>query len=296
VPDNILAKPNADDLRWYLLKKKLHEERIKRAFALFRSENIEPILIKGWAAGLNYPPDAPRYFGDTDLAVSAADYRRALEICDSEESAGSVDLHRELRHLDCLKWDDLFANARLVKIDDTDIRILRPEDHLRVLCVHWLTDGGTYKYRLADIYYAVTNRSPNFDWKRCLETVPENRRKWVIFTIGIANRYLGLNIDDLPFQAKAREIPQWMIRCIESEWKSEVTLDPVFGHIRSPSSLLKQIRKRIPPNPIRATIELEGRLDSRTRIFYQMGCIAKMFTHPLGPRTAEILRRKKKRA
>lgn len=293
--NNIPAKPNAEDLRWYLLQKRIREDRIKGAFDLFRSEGIEPILIKGWAAGLNYPVDSPRYFGDTDLAVAREDYKRASDIYDREEAAGSVDLHREVRHLDCLPWNDLFANSRLVALDDTKVRILRPEDHLRVLCVHWLNDGGAYKYRLADIYYAVTNRSADFDWARCLDTIPENRRRWILATIGITHRYFDLNIDDLPFREEAKDIPQWMIECIEAEWRAEIRLDPVVSSIRSPSSFFTQLRMRLPPNPIRATIELEGRLDARTRVFYQLGCIAKMFTHPLGPRTREILTRKKKR-
>jgi hypothetical protein len=34
---------------------------------------------------------------------------------------------------------------------------------------------------------------------------------------------------------------------------------------------LKQFAKRLRPNPIRATVEAEGDLDAKTRVFYQIG-------------------------
>jgi Uncharacterised nucleotidyltransferase len=283
VLNEISYNPDAEDIRWYQLQKKVHEDRIKRVFNLFRSENIEPVLIKGWAALLNYPPDIPRHFSDTDIAVAASDYERAREICYFDEARPlHIDLHRELRHLDTLSWQDLFDNSRLITLDDVEIRVLRPEDHLRVLCVHWLTDGGAYKHRLWDIFWAVANRPPDFDWERCVGTVAEHRRRWITSTIGIAHQYLGLSVDDLPFAAEAKEIPRWMKKCIEAEWMSDVRLEPVITHIKSPTSLLKQIWKRIPPNPIRATIEMEGDIDAATRIPYQLKCLAKMLSHPLG--------------
>ena len=276
-----------NDIRWLVLQKKVHEDRIKRAFEFFRSNGVEPILIKGWAAGLSYPTDKPRSFSDTDLAVSAADYVKAARLTGQPNAAGLlIDLHRELRHYDSLSWEDLFDNSRLVKIDQTEIRVLRPEDHLRVLCVHWLNDGGADKERLWDIYYAVANRPADFDWERCLGTIPGYRRDWIIAAIGITHCYLGLEIEGLPFADEARPVPDWIKRCVEKEWASDTRLDTVIFHLNSPVSLLKQIRKRMPPNRLRAIIEMEGRMDARTHIFYQLGCMAKMLSHPMGARSA----------
>ena len=278
---------SAGNHRWLLLQNKVHEDRIKRAFTLFREHGIEPILIKGWAAARNYPTDNPRDFNDTDLAVPADDYFKAARLTGRAEASGLIiDLHKELRHYDSLSWQNLFEHSRLVKIDDFEVRILRPEDHLRVLCVHWLNDGGANKERLWDIYYAIANRPPDFDWERCLDVVPENRRRWILCAIGMTHHYLGLEIDDLPFAAEAKQIPEWMKKCVEKEWSSDTRLDTVMLHLKSPSSLFKQIKKRIPPNPLRAIIEMEGRIDARTRIFYQIGCMAKMLTHPRGAKSA----------
>lgn len=284
---SIDAEADSDGLRWFLLRKKIHEDRIRRAFDLFRSDQIEPILIKGWAAAMNYPADIPRHFNDTDLAVAAGDYERAARLTGSAEAGGLIiDLHRELRYLDTVPWSDLFDNSRLTDLDGMRIRILRPEDHLRVLCVHWLADGGANKQRLWDIYYAVANRPSDFDWDRCLLPVARNRRRWIVAVIGIAHRYLGLDLDGLPIAGEAENIPGWMTQCIEAEWHSDVRLEPVVGHLGSPASLIRQLRKRLPPNPIRATVEMEGSIDARSRAFYQLGCMAKMLAHPRGTRPA----------
>ena len=164
----------------------------------------------------------------------------------------------------------------LVDLDGTPVRVFRPEDHLRVLCVHWLIDGGAHRDKLWDIYYAVANRPPDFDWDRCLDLVSDRRRRWIIYTIGLANRYLGLQLDDLPFADEARNIPVWMNKCLETEWSKTNFCQPVTSFLSQPSALFRQLRKRLPPNPIRATIEMEGDLDGSLRPFYQIVSVLKM--------------------
>ena len=124
-----------DELRFYLLRKRLTEELIVKAFTTFRARNIEPILIKGWASSRNYPESVPRFSADVDLAVSAHDYESAKRISSGPDAQVlGIDLHRELRHLDTLSWDDLFSNSEMVGLDGESIRGLSPVNHLRVLC------------------------------------------------------------------------------------------------------------------------------------------------------------------
>lgn len=258
------------DLRWYLLISKKVESDIAAVFKLFRQNRIEPILIKGWAAARNYPADHRRPYGDIDVAVASADYPRASEILNTQPAIPGIDLHNELRHLDCAPWSLLMRNSREVVVGNDSIRILSAEDHLRVLATHWLNDGGGDKERLWDVYYAVANRPDVFDWQKCLDVTTRRRRKWVITAIGLAHRYLGLKIDDLPFADEAIEIPGWIIRAVEKEWETEVRLWPLDVCLRDPKALLQQLRKRFPPNPIQATIEMEGEFDDRSRIPYQV--------------------------
>lgn len=259
-----------DEQRWYLLTRKKVEGSIVEAFRGLRRHGIEPILIKGWAAARNYPPDIPRFFGDIDLAVSAADFEKASELMITPESGvKGVDLHRELRHLDTVDWQTLLSNSELVEIDDEKIRILSDEDHLRVMCVHWLTDGAESKDRLWDVVYAVENRSADFDWSKCLDVVAPNRRGWTIATIGLAHRYLGLKIEDLPFAEDARRLPSWLTQCVERAWSDEAPMRPLHTAMTDARTFLYQIKKRIPPNPIQATIDCDAAFDERSRVGYQ---------------------------
>lgn len=265
----------ANDQRWYLLQNRWHQLQIQQAVSFFRENQIEPILVKGWAAGLFYPVGEPRYFTDVDIAVSASDFERARLLLLSGKLFGvTIDLHKELRSLDTLPWEDLFFHSQIEDLDGVGVRILRPEDHLRLLCVHWLLDGGIHKERLLDIYYAVVNSPADFDWTRCLDTVSRNRREWVLCVMGLTNRYFDLPLDGLPFAEEARQIPKWMINRVEKEWRDPVHLQPLPSFIDDRKQFLRQLRKRIPPSPIRAMVEMEGRVTG-PRFYYQLGCFVK---------------------
>ena len=277
-----------DNYRWYLLRLKQHENMICQAFNRFRDRGIEPILIKGWATAKLYPRGVPRFFGDTDLAVAGSDFANASRLCENADiKALNIDLHNEFRHLDSESWDEVFGRSKLVDLYGTNIRILCPEDHLRIICIHWLNDGGEHQDRLWDVYYAVQNRHPEFDWDLCLSTVSEVRRRWIICAIGLAHRYLSLEIDDLPFADEAKDLPGWMERTVEKEWKSSVRLRTIHLFWGNPKLLFEQIRKRVPPNPIQSTIEMEGSFDARSRSFYQIGAFIKR----IGPSAKKFLRR-----
>lgn len=135
-----------------------------------------------------------------------------------------------------------------------------------VLCVHWLTDGGEHREKLWDIYYAVENRPADFDWERCLDAVGETRKKWIICCIVLANRYLGLNLDGIPLTEESREIPQWLLETIEKEWKSDLRLKSLEYCLSDKKQLFSQIKKRSPPNPIQATVEMEEEFDHGWRV------------------------------
>jgi len=254
---------------WIALHFKVQEKKIAEAFELFRKNDIEPILIKGWAVARLYPPERQRPFADIDLCVDQKDFDKAHKIIQSEKAKRlNIDLHCGLRHLDTLEWNDLYENSKLEKIDETPIRILRSEDHLRVVCVHWLTDGAARKERLWDIYYLFRSKT-DFDWGRCLNQVSENRRRWIICTIGLVEKYLTVSLENTPFEFNKIEIPVWLIKACEKEWNSSISLKPLQNCLKSPKEIIIQLKKRFPPNPIQATVETEGSFDSRTRIYYQ---------------------------
>ncbi len=261
-----------DPDRWGLIKNKASEARACLAFTLFREKGIEPILIKGLAAARFYPEGVFRDAVDMDIAVSTADFDSAKDVVVSEAAKDlAIDLHQELRHLDTVDWKDLVANSHLISFNGQTIRVLRPEDNLRIQCIHWLTDGGSNKDRLWDIHYAVANRPPDFDWDRFLNVVAQKRRRWLVCTIGLAHRYLGLDLTGTPVERDAKNIPAWLIKAVEKEWSSETPLWPLYSSLHDSKLFFAQIKKRIPPNPITATVLVNGSFDAKTRFFYQIG-------------------------
>lgn len=152
----------------------------------------------------------------------------------------------------------------------TEVRLLRPEDHLRILCVHWLTDGGANRERLWDIYYAVENRPVNFDWDRCLKSVDKRRRKWVVCAIGLAHLYFGLRVEDTPLATEAKLIPEWVIKAVEKEWADEIRLRRLHDCLYDRKEFFRQLKKRFPPNAIQATVLTGGEFDDKPRTFYQI--------------------------
>lgn len=285
-------KPANDALRWNLLQRKAQEARIVSAFEIFRQRGFEPVLIKGYAAGVYYPPLEPRLSIDIDLAVSPDSFAAAQELATSSETTGlAIDLHNGLRHLDSVPWDDLFANTRALDVDGYSIRVLRPEDHLRVICVHWLTNGGSEKDRLWDVYYLLENRSADFDWDRFLKVVGERRRRWLVCTVGLASRYLGLDLSGTPIEEEARNIPQWLIKAVEREWHAESRLYPLELSIQDRKTLPREILRRLRPDPIWSTINMEGSFDARTRAFYQIASNLKRIPPSLRRITRVITRK-----
>lgn len=260
-----------DEGRWNLLYKKAQEARAVEAFGLFREYGIEPVLIKGLAAARFYPDDKTRLSVDMDIAVAAEVFETANAIAAAAAPKGlAIDLHRELRHLDTVPWDDLFANSQLLDVDGGAIRVLRPEDHLRVLIVHWLTDGGADRDRLWDIYYGIANRPDDFAWERFLDVVGPNRRRWLVCAAGLAHHFLELDLDDTPIKDEALKLPPWLLQAVEHEWASGTKLLPLHLVLGDRKSLFAQIRKRLRPNPIFATVELDGSFDAPTRVLYQI--------------------------
>ena len=263
--------------KWRILQYRLNSVFAQKAFEICRSNKLEPILIKGFSLAAFYPNPWQRSFSDTDLAFSSADYPKAQQILRSGEfTQMAFDIHRELRHLDSVSWNELFDRSEFLDLDSTKIRVLCPEDLLRVTCVHWLTNGGEDREKLWDVYHIINNRRPEFDWETCLNSVSQNRKRWIICTIGLAHKFLGLDLSGTPIKPEATDLPKWLTRRVEKEWTSGIRLMEFRDAKRlGYKTFVQQMWKRFPPNPITATINCEGDLDARTRIFYQIRDIFK---------------------
>lgn len=265
-----------NDQRWLILRAKISEENIKSAFRLFRENGIEPILIKGWAAAREYPVKSIRYFSDIDLCVAPVEFEKSLQIIAGERGSKlNIDLHKGLRHLDTVEWARLFQNSETVPIDDVPVRVLRAEDHLRILCVHWLTDGGAEREKLLDIFYLLNNRAMRFDWEYCFEGLEQNRRDWIINTVTLVCKYHKLDASTLPFNADPNLLPSWFLKALEREWASGTRLRDILAFSDNGAELWRQIKKRLRPNPIQSMVLMEGRFGKTPRLYYQIGSFCK---------------------
>jgi hypothetical protein len=273
--------------RFQILKYKVNEIEIGKIWNRFTEAGFEPILIKGWAASKLYSEPHQRAFTDVDFMIAPEKYQEALEFSAQLNERLPVDLHEGARHLDSVAFEDLFANSIIKKCGGAEIRLLCPEDHLRVLCVHWLTDGGAYREKLWDVYYSIANRPENFDWERLLNITTARRRRWIVCAIGLAYKYLNLDIEDTPIAVEAKNLPAWLVKTIEKEWANEVKLMPLDMFLNDKKMLWRQIKKRFPPNPIQAIVLEEGDFDKNIQLFYQ---IKNMFRR-LAPSIKRVRRR-----
>lgn len=270
-----------------LLTYRVQEHRLEKAWRRFADAGFKPLLIKGWAAAQFYPLPSERRFNDIDLMVDPRCYRAALEFLENQTEI-EIDLHEGAKLLDSVPFEKIYERAETVQCGGTKILVPCAEDHLRILCVHWLIDGGAKKEKLWDIYYAIENRPASFDWERCLVIAGETRRKWIVCTIALAHKYLGLPIEHTPVAGKIGEIPKWVIKALEKEWASDTFIIPLHYCLSDRKKLWRQIKKRLPPNPIQATVEMEGEFDNRSRIPYQIGDIL-LRLKPSIKRIAEII-------
>lgn len=256
-----------EGLRYYAIQNAVIEKIIKEALSLFRSREIEPILIKGWAIARLYPEKGLRLCGDIDLVVRPDQYSLALDLVTRHRFP--VDLHSGLSKLDLHPIEELYDRSQLVRLDETDVRLLSPEDHLRILCLHFLRDGAWLPRGLCDIALAVESRPQDFDWDICLG---KNRRRadWVACAVGLAHQLLGADTDDTPLAERAANLPRWLLPAVLRQWENPVVDDRrppelISESLSHPSHIPKAIRRRW-PDPIRATVRLEASFDEFPRL------------------------------
>jgi hypothetical protein len=177
--------------------------------------------------------------------------------------------------LDEQSFDELYARSERVGLGEVCVNVLSPEDHLRVLCVHFLHHGAWRPAGLCDIALMVEAYRANFDWDACL-TKNRKRAGWVACTVGLAHQLLGALIDGTPVEEAARHLPKWLLPAVLKEWENPVSVDhivppPLSGRLSHPFETLKAIRRRWPPNPIQATIVMNGTFNEWPRIIFQAG-------------------------
>ena len=243
----------------------LKERKIQEVFQKLQDAEIEAVLIKGWASARLYPEKGLRPSGDIDLYVRPQHLPQAaaaLGIPINAYTTGhEIDLKSSLPSCYDLTIDDLFEQAQVLNLGATTIRVPSPEDHLRIVCTHFMRHGAWRPLWLCDIAVALENRPSDFDWSRCVGQ-DERTAEVVTIAIELAHRILGANMDNVPVEYRNRPWPRWLMAEVWRQWETPCVLDHAPAELmtntlrkswRHPNILIRALKKRW-PNPIETLV------------------------------------------
>ncbi|HEV7680560.1 MAG TPA: nucleotidyltransferase family protein [Pyrinomonadaceae bacterium] len=265
------------------LQSEIHERNVETIFRLFRQAKIEAVLAKGWATAGMYSSQALRPYGDMDICVRPEQFKLAEDVLkDPEASDCWVDLHKHFSEVADRTLDQLFARSRTVNLGAEQIRILGSEDQLALTCIHLLKHGAWRPLWLCDVGVAIESLPATFEWDVCLGR-NYTRANWIACAIGLAKRLLAVNTERLPSKLNT-EPPAWLIDNVVRQWNRPFAIhQPPMSHpipmtdlFRHPSNLFAGLRQRW-PNPIIATISVNGEFNNLPRLPYQMAnCLSRI--------------------
>lgn len=263
--------------RLQTLQAAIHQTKVERVFGRFRAANVEPILMKGWSVARRYPRTGLRPYGDIDLLIRPEDRFVANSIAESDELRDCrIDLHPGVFELADRPIAELFARSSLVPCGSGQARVLCDEDHLALLAIHFLKHAGWRPLWLCDVGLMLESMSEKFDWELCLGS-DKRRINWILSAFGLARELLGAQIDNDEVSARAT-VPTWVIENVLTSWARPFIGEhephnhqaPMRSYLRSPRGVMADVRRRW-PNPILATISVNGVFAERRRVLYQVG-------------------------
>ena len=259
-----------------ILRATFQERQIEQVFGLLRAAGVEALLFKGWALGRVYPTKGLRPSGDIDLLIRPDQLLKARAVLTGPEASQYfVDYeHEEFEGLDARAWDELCARSVTVRLGAESVRLMSPEDQLRVLCIHLLRHGAWRPGWLADAGVVLESRPRDFDWGRCLGA-SKREAEWVVSALGLAHKLLGARIDDTPVGELASGLPRWLVAAVLKQWEKPCVIDHaplelMAASLRHPRGVIGALRKRW-PDPIQASIRMRAPLNEWPRLPYQVG-------------------------
>jgi hypothetical protein len=251
----------------------LRERQVAAVFRVLTQAGVEAVLGKGWAIARDYPESALRPYGDIDLYVPDGQYQRAVEALGACAAEGyPVDLHRSFSEIG-RSQEEVLTRARVASLAGVRIRIFGPEDHVRLLALHFLRHGGWRPLWLCDIAVATELREEEFDWDRLL-LGDRIHREWIAATLGLARDLLGAELRGAPAVVTDRALPSWLVPTILRQWGDggfvpQGARTPIASLVDQPRALSKALRARW-PNGIEATVGLRGPFNELPRLPFQI--------------------------
>lgn len=263
--------------RLQLLQADILKGKVEKVFRLLGASQVDAILAKGWAAARLYGDHSLRPYGDIDICIRPGQFKLAEQILSGPDARDCwVDLHEQFSEINDRSFDELFARSRLVNLGEEQIRILGNEDHLALLCIHLLKHGAWRPLWLCDIGAAIESLPPAFDWGVFLGHRKRNA-EWIVSAIRLAHRLLGAKLDQVPVEAKTKDIPDWLVENVLSHWSNlfpgdRLPMRPALlmaNNLKEGRNIIKGALERW-PDPITATFNLNGSFNNFPRLPYQV--------------------------
>jgi hypothetical protein len=265
--------------RLQVLHAALATRHLEQVLQILQATGVQPFLAKGWVAARYYAEPGVRPPGDIDLYVRPEQLDAAqAALGSSGELDGAVDWHAGCPDLPDRTTDQLYRRSRVMRVGEAEVRVLGPEDHLRLLCLHFFRHGAWRPLWLSDIAAAVEVRPADFDWGYFLSG---NRKysDWVVCAIGLAHQLLGARVADTPVACRARRLPAWLVPAVRIQWGAVylryTDSKRLLAYLRRPRGLWRALRQRW-PNPVEATVSLSGPFNAWPRLPFQIGdCVVR---------------------
>lgn len=238
--------------RHHTLQAAIHEDQLQRLLVRLRKARVEPILCKGWSMARLYAEPGLRPYGDHDLCVTAAETAPAMEVLNEAGGrCGQVDLHQCVPDLRDRRWTEIRARCQEVLLGEVPVRVLGPEDNLRLLCVHFWRHGAMRPLWLCDVAVCLESLPDHFDWDYCLHGSAACA-DWIRCVVSLAKNLLGARCAGPACPLALHDIPGWLVPAVLWRWCFGIDLPPFTNHLRQPARLPLAIFNRW-FNPIRSS-------------------------------------------
>ena len=266
---NAELAPLFETYRAYTLEAAVREHQLALAVSALEAAGVVALLGKGWAVARHYAQPALRPYGDLDFFLEPGARTRALLALQQAGHPLPVDLHRGFAELDDRGAAVLAARAVTMQVQQVQVSLFAPEDHLRLLCLHLLRHGASRPLWLCDVAAAV-EAAPSLDWDLVLKGEKRLARA-VACVVGLAGDLLGARLPEArALSMGLRDPPRWLRPAVLQQWGTGSTFRiPVADQLRRPGRLWRELKRRW-PNPIEATASVRAPFDDLSRWPFQV--------------------------
>jgi hypothetical protein len=271
--------------RMQVLHAALATRHLERVVQRLQAAGVEPLLGKGWVAAQAYAERGLRPSGDIDFYVCPEQFK-AAQTALGHRPPRPVDLHAGCPDLPDRTIGQLYSRSRSLAIGQIQVRVFGLEDHLRLLCLHFLRHGAWRPLWLCDVAAALELGVADFDWDYFFSGNKKSS-DGAGCVIGLARQLLEADVGRAPRQVLARSLPSWLVPAVLRQWGSAyhryTDARQILAYLHRPEGFWRALRQRW-PNPIEATVSLGGPFNAWPRFPFQVGdCLlraARLLTIP----------------